>query len=265
MIIDKNYLLSYKSLIFQMVRRDILSRYRGSMLGVVWSFLTPLSMLLIYVLFFQVILKTRWSIGEGDTANFAVILFSGLVIHSIFADVLSRSPTAISSNPNYVKKIVFPLELLPFVGTITALVHGLISVMVLLLVILVTERSIPLSILWIPLILLPFVLFLFGMSWFLAAIGVFFRDINQITGPVITALLFLSPIFYPVSSLPHWMAGIIYLNPLTLIVQQMRVVLIFSDAPDFGALLLYSVLATAVMMSGLKFFIWVRKSFADVL
>lgn len=256
----------HKTLIWQLLRRDIHSRYRGSVLGLLWSLGTPLIMLGIYTFVFQFVFKSRWNDTAGETTlSFAIVLFLGLTVHAVMAEILNKSPLLITGNQNFVKKIVFPLELLSWVTLLGAIFTFLISFGLLLVFILVELQRIPATALLLPLILLPYFLLLLGLSWFLAALGVYLRDIQQITGTLATLLLFLSPIFYSINILPENLQALIFLNPLSYIVESARAVLIYGQLPDFIGWAIYSLIAVLVAMSGYFFFRKVRPGFADVL
>lgn len=256
----------HKTLIWQLLRRDIYSRYRGSVLGLLWSLGTPMIMLAIYTFVFQYIFKSRWSDAAGETTlNFAIVLFLGLSIHAIMAEILTKSPLLITSNQNFVKKIVFPLELLSWITLLGAIFTFLISFGLLLILILIELHRIPLTALLLPILLLPYLLLLLGISWLLAALGVYLRDIQQITGTLATLLLFLSPIFYSINILPKDMQGLIFINPLSFVVESARAVLIYGKLPDFFGLAIYSLISICVAFMGYSFFRKVRPGFADVL
>lgn len=256
----------HKTLIWQLLRRDIHSRYRGSVLGLLWSLGTPLIMLGIYTFVFQFVFKSRWNDTAGETTlSFAIVLFLGLTVHAVMAEILTKSPLLITGNQNFVKKIVFPLELLSWVTLLGAIFTFLISFGLLLVFILVELQRIPATAFLLPLILLPYFLLLLGLSWFLAALGVYLRDIQQITGTLATLLLFLSPIFYSINILPENLQALIFLNPLSYIVESARAVLIYGQLPDFIGWAIYSLIAVLVAMIGYFFFRKVRPGFADVL
>lgn len=256
----------HKTLIWQLLRRDIYSRYRGSVLGLLWSLGTPLIMLAIYTFVFQYVFKSRWNDTAGETTlSFAIVLFLGLTIHAVLGEILTKSPLLITGNQNFVKKIVFPLELLSWVTLLGAIFTFLISFGLLLIFILVELQRIPLTALLLPLIILPYLLLLLGISWFLAALGVYLRDIQQITGTLATLLLFLSPIFYSVNILPENLQTLIFLNPLSYVVESARAILIYGKLPDFIGLAIYTLVAVLVAATGYSFFRKVRPGFADVL
>lgn len=258
---------AHHHLIAQMIRREVIGRYRGSVFGLLWSFLNPLFMLAVYTFVFSFIFKRNWATGaeQEGTVAFAVILFAGLIIHALFAELVGRAPGLIVSNKNYVKKVVFPLGTLPIIALGAALFHALVSVLVLLIIQFVISGTLPLTSLWLPVVLVPFLPLLLGFGWILASLGVYIRDINQLTKPLITAMLFLSPVFFPLTALPVAMQPYLFLNPLTLIIEQTREVLIFGNMPDFIALGKYSIVAIIIAAVGFFWFQKTRKGFADVL
>lgn len=258
--------LQHRQLIMQIVRREITGRYRGSLLGLAWSFLTPLLMLAVYTTFLTVMLQARWGGDEqSGPGNFTVVLFVGLIVHSMFSECINRAPSLIVQNANYVKKIVFPLEILPWVAVSSALVHAAIGLVALLVVQLAVSGALPWTLAFLPLVIAPFIFVILGFTWFLSALGVFVRDIAQLTGMLTTVMLFMSPIFYSTSSLPERVRPWIALNPLTFIIEQSRNVLIYSAPPDWGGLARYSIAALLTAWVGFWWFQKTRKGFADVL
>lgn len=257
----------YANITMDLIRRDVASRYRGSVFGLLWALLTPLMMLAVFTLMFGVVVKARWSEGGADqsTSFFALALFSGLIVFNFFSEVISKAPTLIISNANLVKKVVFPIELLPIVATGAALFQLAISFVVLLLFIWAIVGGVPISIVLAPLTIAPLVIMLLGLSWFLAALGVYFRDISQIIGPVLTAAMFLSPIFVSRTSMPIWLQPWLVLNPMCIPVESFRSVVIFGTHADWTALGSYCMVAIAVAFLGYQFFQKTRKGFADVL
>jgi lipopolysaccharide transport system permease protein len=250
-----------------LIRREIAGRYRGSALGLVWSLLIPLFMLGIYTFVFGFVFKSRWAGEQQSTSvgEYAVILFSGLIVFQLLAEVVTRAPGLVLANSNYVKKIVFPLEVLVPVSLGSALFHFGVSLVVLFGFMVVMGHPIPLTVLWAPAILVPFCLMILGLSWFLAALGVFVRDIGQVLGTIVTALMFLSPIFFPLSALPVWLQPMVLFNPIAGPVNLMRDALVFGVGPDFETLGSYAVASIGVCGLGYLFFQKTRKGFADVL
>ena len=258
--------LRYRQLIFEMIRRDVVGRYRGSLGGLVWSFINPLLMLAVYTFVFSVVFKARWGTpSNSENSEFAIILFMGLIVHALFAECINKAPGLIVSNVNYVKKVIFPLEILPVVALGSALFHMLVSVVILLVFHLILASQINLTVLWLPVVLLPFALLTLGVAWFLASTGVFVRDISQTTGILTTVLVFLAPVFYPASSLPEAYRPFLNLNPLTFIIEEARAVTIWGNAPDFLGLALYTVVALLFGACGFWWFQRTRSGFADVL
>lgn len=259
-------LWQHRRLILQMSRREVIGRYKGSVMGILWSFLNPLFMLAVYTFVFSVVFKARWTTSPGeDKADFAVLLFAGMIVHTLLAEVLNRAPGLILANVNYVKKVVFPLEILPVVSMCAALFHCGISLLVLLCAIIVLDGNLSLSMLLVPVVLLPYVIFVQGLAWILASLGVFLRDVGQTIGIITMVLLFLSPVFFPVSSLPEELRPLMNANPLTFIIEQVREVLIWGHMPDWAGLGLYAIMALFTAWLGYAWFQRTRKGFADVL
>ncbi len=255
-----------RMLLKQFVRRDVMSRYRGSFLGILWTLLVPLLMLGVYTVVFTVVFKARFSeVGTGADGEFAVILFAGIIIHSMLAECLINAPNIIINNVNLVKKVIFPLEILAPVVVLTMLVQTLISFVVLLLGCLIVYGSIPWTVFYIPLILLPYIVFIQGVVWFVSSLGVFVRDVSHIVGVLATVLLFLSTVFFPASRLPESFQWMVYANPISTIVDQVRMVLIQGSAPDFVSMAVYSIFSVAVFTFGHIWFAKTRHAFADAL
>lgn len=256
-----------RQLIVQMTRREVVGRYRGSAMGLAWSFFNPVFMLVVYTFVFSEIFKSRWGgIGGDDSkTQFAVLLFVGMIVLSLFSEVLNRAPGLILSNVNYVKKVVFPLEILPVVATGAALFHSLISLAVLLLAFALFNGYLHWTAVFIPLVLLPLVILTLGLAWMLAALGVFLRDVGQTIGIITTVLMFLSPVFYPMSAVPQGFRPFIMANPLTFIIEQARDVLIWGQLPNWAGLGAYTLAAIAIAWAGYAWFQKTRKGFADVL
>ncbi len=254
-----------RNLIKAFSNREAIGRYRGSFFGLLWSFLNPLFMLAVFTFVFSAIFQARWGGGSGSKTEFAMLLFAGLLMFNLFAECINRAPGLILGNVNYVKKVMFPLEILPFVGLLSALFHTLISIAVWLLAYTVFFGMPHTTVLLMPLVLLPFCLFLMGFSWALASLGVFLRDVSQFIGLLTTALMFLSPIFYPASAFPENYRYILYLNPLTTVVEQARDVLFWGKTPDFFMLAVYYLVTLGIAWLGFAWFQKTRKGFADVL
>jgi lipopolysaccharide transport system permease protein len=255
-----------RQLIRQMTWREVAGRYRGSVLGLAWSFLNPLLMLAVYTFVFSVVFKARWGVGAQETqVDFAIVLFAGMIVFGLFSECINRAPGLILANTNYVKKVVFPLEILPWVSLGSALFQSFVSLIVLMLVQIMVKQSLPWTSIFLPLVLLPLIFATIGASWFLAALGVYMRDIGQIMVVLTTVLMFMSAVFYPVSALPEKLQFWLELNPLVLIISESRKVLIFGNLPDWPKLGIALVAGLAIGFAGFWWFQRTRKGFADVL
>lgn len=257
--------LRQRSLIWQFSKRDVLARYRGSFLGLGWSLVTPLLMLGIYTFVFRIVFKARWEGGNASDFEFALRVYSGLIVFALFAEVLNRAPRLVLDQPNLVKKVVFPLEILPWVPPLAGFFHLLLNLALLLVATAFDRGGLPVSILALPLVLLPLLPLLLAIGWFFAALGVYVRDIGQIMPTVASLLMFLSPVFFPRSSLPaDWQAWL-NINPLTLIIEQTRRVVLDGLWPQWDSLAVYLALACLAAWLGGLWFQATRKGFADVL
>jgi len=255
-----------RQIITQMTKREVMGRYKGSIMGLAWSFFNPVFMLAVYTFVFSVIFKSRWGVGEEESKGmFAVVLFVGMIVHGLFAEVLNRAPSLILSNVNYVKKVVFPLEVLPVISMGAALFHSVISVGVLLTAFVLIKGYLHWTVVFFPLVLLPLVIFTLGLGWMLSSLGVFLRDLGQTIGIITTVLLFLSPVFYPSSALPKAYLNWLWLNPLTFFIEEARNVLIWGRTPDWGGWVMAYLTSLAIAWLGFAWFQKTRKGFADVI
>jgi lipopolysaccharide transport system permease protein len=259
-------LVRNRELVAQLVRQEVLGRYRGSFFGVAWSLLTPLMMLAIYTFVFSVVFTSRWN-PESTAGNgeFAVILFAGLAVFGIFADCVVRAPTLVLNNANYVSRIVFPLEVLPVVALGTALFTFAAGMVVWVVAALFIMGGLPWTALLLPVIVLPLVVATLGVSWILASLGVYLRDVGQVTSILVTGLLFLSPIFYPVEAVPEKYRVLLLANPMGFIVDSARGALVFGRLPSLTGWLAAAAGGVAIAWVGFWWFQKTRKGFADVL
>lgn len=261
-----NNIWHYRDLLKQLAKQHIAGRYKGSGLGVVWSFITPLFMLAIYTFVFSVIFKARWGTDVEDSrAAFALTLFCGLAIYNIFSESISSSAMIIVSNTNYVKKVVFPLEILPVNMIISALFFGMIWFIILFAGIGVFLHKICITAICLPLILLPFLLFTLGICWLIASLGVYIRDITHFIGLALQALFFMTPIFYPIDMVPERFRIVMHLNPLSTIIQEIRNVVLYNMWPDWQMLGIIFVVSLVVFQLGYAWFMKTKRGFADVL
>lgn len=258
-------LWQYRQLIRQMIWREVAGRYKGSFFGLFWSFINPVLLLTVYTFVFSVVFKARWGIGENESKTvFALILFVGLIMHGLLAEVLTSAPGLILRNINYVKKVVFPLEILPVVNLGAAVFHSSVSIIVFLIAFVILNGHLQVTILFIPVILFALSLLALGLGWFLASLGVYIRDIGQTVGILVTILLFTSPVFFPVSTLPEQYQPFMMINPLTFIITESRKVLVWGQTPDWAGLCLYFAVSTIIAWAGFAWFQKTRKGFADV-
>jgi lipopolysaccharide transport system permease protein len=253
-------------LILEMIKQEVVGRYKGSILGLTWSFFNPILMLSIYTFVFSVVFKSRWgSSSSGSQIEFALILFVGMIVFNLFSEVLNRAPTLIVGNVNYVKKVVFPLEVLSIINIGAALFYVCISFAILLLTFFFFSGFINWTVILLPIVLLPLVFLTLGFSFFLASLGVFARDVGHIIGIFTTLLMFLSPVFYPITAVPPKFQAWIMLNPLTFIIEQARDVVIFGRLPAWNGLGIYFIAGLLVLNIGYAWFQKTRKGFSDVL
>jgi lipopolysaccharide transport system permease protein len=257
---------AHRDLIHVLTRRELAGRYRGSVLGHAWAFVTPVAMLAVYTLVFGVILPSRWpGAEEGGLALFALRLLAGLLLHGLLAEALGRAPALVTSQPNYVTKVVFPLEVLGWVNVLTAAFHMAVGMVVLLVANAVWGAGAHPAQVALVLILIPFAATVVGLGWCFAALGVYVRDLGQAVGPLLTVAMFLGPVFYPREALPESMRGWLLLNPVTVPVEQARRVLFEHQWPEWGVLAAYTMAAVLAYCAGLVLFSKLKRGFADVL
>ncbi len=255
-----------RELIWQLGRREIKERYAGSVLGVGWALLTPLATLGVYTLVFGVIFQARWAQAETNSiADVAIILFAGMLAYNVFGETVSQAPSLITSRPNYVKKVVFPLEILALTTLLGSLFHSLMAVGILILLNLATTGDISDTLWLLPLPYVPLLAMTAGTTWFLAAFGVFYRDLGNLIGIVVQLLFFLTPILYPLSAVPESLQPFVRLNPLTSVVEDFRRILLWNLTPDWPWLALSTVLSLVFAFMGYACFMSLRRAFADVL
>ncbi|MBA1241965.1 ABC transporter permease [Pseudomonas japonica] len=259
-------LISNFSLIKRMVVREILGRYKGSVFGITWSLFNPLLMLVVYTFVFSSVFKAKWpALENGGTVNFALLVFSGMVIHSFIAECLNKSPTLFLENSNYVTKVVFPLEALNIVIVGSALFHLLISLAILVIGIAVIQESIS-STLWQGIFLLPpLCMGVTAISWMLSSLGVYIRDLGQVITLSVSMLLFVSPVFFPLSSIPEQYQIYIQLNPMTWFIENLRNVTIYGYSIDPLELAYAYAGSYAAAWLAYQWFKLTRHGFSDVL
>ena len=255
----------HRGLTLEMTKRDVLGRYRGANFGLLWSLISPFLMVAVYTLAFGYILKSRWPGTSGNMADFSMLLFLGLIVHGFFAECLNRAPGLIVSSPNMVKRIVFPLQVLPWVTVLSALFHALASLLAFVVVNLVLRGEIVPTLWLLPLVLAPLAVAALGVGWLLSSLSVFLRDISQVTSVLATAMLFLSSAIVPVETLPPEYQIVFRLNPLTFIIDQAREVAFWGRMPDWAGIGAYAAGALLFAYFGYAVFQKTRRGFADVL
>lgn len=256
----------YGYLIKELTARDIYSKYKGSLLGILWSVITPIGMLFVFTFVFGEIFRAKWPGNEeGGIVDFAINLYIGLSVFWFFADVLGRASGLITAVPNFVKKVVFPLEILPVVSLLSALFHLCINLLLITVALVIAKGTLPLGIVILPLVIAVTVPFLIGVGLFLGALGVYVRDIAAVMGVMLNMLMFLSPIFYPLSAIPKHLQWLFELNPVTLIIESCRGVLMLGVYPQWEKLGIYFVCSLMMWFLGYKVFNATRGGFADVI
>lgn len=255
----------HRSLTWELTKRDVQGRYRGASFGLLWSVLSPFLMLLVYTVAFGSILKSRWPQQVDGGPDFTLILFVALIVHGLFAECLSRAPLLVLANSSYVKRVVFPLEVLPWPMLLSAFFHALMNVLVLLLLFSLRFGPPPWTVLLLPLVLAPLGLVGVGVGWLFASLGVYLRDISQITGVLSTAMLFLSSAMVPVETLSPGYQFVFRLNPLTFIIDEARKIALWGQLPDWQGLGLYTLGALLFCYLSYAWFRATRSGFADVL
>ncbi len=256
----------HASLIQQFVKREVLAQYRGSYLGCFWALLRPLAILTLYTIVFGYIFQSRLGSDPNESKlDFTLALFCGLILFNFLSDSLGRAPLLIVSNPNYVTKVVFPLEILAVSAVGAALAQMLISFIPLLAAMLMAHGAIPPTALYLPLVVLPLILLALGLSWLLSSLGVFIRDINAVVPVFMTILMFASAIFYSLNRIPARFQTLFLANPIALVVHEARNNLLWGISPSWGRLALLWAASLLVAVGGYAFFMRTKRGFADVM
>ena len=254
----------HHDLVLQLIKRDVLNRYRGSFAGLLWLIMAPLLMLSLYTLVFGVFMHVQWP-GVSNTLMYSLIMYVGLIILNFFAECINRSPTIIINNPNFVKKVVFPLEIYPWIIVGSALFHTMINTVILALFCLILLGKIYITILLLPILFLPLAFVTLGFSWFLSSAGVFVRDISHMMVFIMQIIMYLSPVFYSISILPLAFQKTLLINPLTFIIEEARSLVIFGSLPHWSELGIYYLISICIAYMGFYWFQKTKDGFADVL
>jgi len=259
-------LLRHRQLLWRLSEREVAGRYRGSLLGWGWTLLNPLMMLAVYTFVFSTVFKARWpDLQQAGSFGFAINLFAGLIVFNLIAECIGKSPTLILSQPSYVTKVVFPLELLGATAVAAACFHACTSLAVLAVFELLATGTIPATSLLLPLVWVPMILGCLGTCWLLSALGVYLRDLPQLVSVALSVLMFLSAVFYPVSSLPTAWQPVMTLNPIVAVIEQTRHVVVSGIKPNAVYIGLGIPLTLIWCELCFRIFQRARRGFADVL
>ena len=256
--------IANRVLISRLAGREVQAKYRGSLLGIAWAVLNPLLLLAVYTVVFSGVFRMRWSGTTGGTGEFALLAFSGLIVFNLFSECVMRAPGLMLENVSYIKKVVFPLEIMPYVQLYVSLFGALVSFAVLLVVYPFVFGLPPLTALLLPVLLLPLLLMVLGLSWFLASVGVFLRDVRQVIAILTTVVMFASPILFPADMVPEPWRGLMAFGPLLVPLEQIKEVLFWGRLPAVVPLLTYSSACLCIAIGGFWWFKRTCKAFADV-
>ena len=252
-------------LLKQLIIRNIEARYKGSVLGIIWSFIQPLLMLCVYTFVFSVVFTMRLGVEIEYRGAFAIIMLCGMSIYNIFSESVSICCGIIPGNPNYVKKVIFPLEILPLAQVIASFILGMSWFILLFIGVCIVFGRVSLTMLFLPITLLPLLFLTYGLCMLVASLGVYVRDIQYLVGVVLQILFFITPIFYPITAVPEEYRGILQINPLTTIVEETRKIFLMEQLPDWNLLAISFIVSLIIMRFGIVWFIKTKKGFADVL
>lgn len=260
------HLWQYHGLIRQLTRREVLYRYKGSYLGLTWAFLQPLLMLAVYTFVFSIIFESKWGITHEDgKLTFAMALFCGILTFNIIGDVANAAPGLIIAHANFVKKVIFPLEILPVVKLMGALIHACFGLVILLAGMVIGQQPVSWTMLLLPLTWIPVIILSMGCAFFLSSLGVFIRDIGTTVGVFVSVFFFMSPIFYPLQAVPEELQLFIRINPIAIYVEDARRVMLWGEYPDWPWFLGGLGFSILVFISGFVFFMRSKKAFVDVI
>lgn len=252
-------------LLKQLVKKDIQQRYQGSVLGMLWSFLVPILMLIIYTFVFSEVFQAKWDIDTSDKYQFALVLFCGLSAFNMVGEVMNRSTGLIAANTNYVKKVIFPLEMLPVVVTFSALFNCVISFLILIAAKLVLYQNVSITLYMIFLAMIPLIIMSVGLSLFISAISVYLKDVGNFISVLVAVLMYMSPVFFPLSAVPESFRGICEANPMTYIIENFRNVVLYGKSLDWQFFGISCAVALGIYLLGKVVFMRAKEGFADVL
>lgn len=258
-IYNNNYLLR------QLIKKDIEEKYKGSILGMLWSIIVPILMLCIYTFIFSEVFQAKWDIDTTNKYQFALVLFCGLSAFNLVSEVMNRSTTLIASNVNYVKKVIFPLELFPVVITFSALFNCVISYLILIVAIYILNGMISPTLFLIIPAFIPLIILTIGLGLFISALSVYLKDVSNAIAVIVTMLMYLSPVFFPLSSVPDDFRGMCEVNPMTYIIENFRNVVLYGEKLNLKFFVISSLFAVVIYAIGYLTFMRTKEGFADVL
>lgn len=254
-----------RELLWQLIKRNIAGRYKGSALGLLWSFVQPLLMLCVYTFVFSVVFTVKWGVEMTSRSAFAIIMFCGIALYTIFSESIMASSCLILNNQNYVKKVIFPLEILTVAQVVSNFLLGTAWFLLLFLGVVFIYGTVSWTMLLLPLLLLPLFLYTLGISFLVTSLSVYIRDTQYILGVILQILFFMTPIFYPITAVPEQFRIYLQLNPLTVMIEEVRKIFIFGQLPDWTFFLLSLLIGGIVFQLGFAWFYKTKKGFADVL
>lgn len=254
-----------RKLLRMFIVRDLQSRYKNSWAGLLWLVINPIIKLSIYTLVFQHILGVKWGGQSSSGVNFALNLYLGLIVFNLFAETVQVAPTVLRAHSNLIKKVRFPIRILPSIPVGLALCDAVLSLIIWLLIYLFTQGIPQLSVLYLPLVLLPLILFVMGLSWIISSLSVYMRDISQIVGFAVTGLLFLSPIFFPIQSMPPDLQAVLSFNPLAIEIEMLRGIMVSGVTPAWGTYFGFLSFSLLTYVAGYFWFTFTSDGFVDVL
>lgn len=252
-------------LLKQLVKKDIKQRYQGSVLGILWSFIVPILMLIIYTFIFSEVFQAKWDIDTSDKYQFALVLFCGLCVFNLVGEVMNRSTVLIASNTNYVKKVIFPLEIFPVVITLSSLFTCLISFVILIVAKLILYHNVSSTLYLIIPMFVPLIILAVGLGLFISAVSVYLKDVGNAISVIVTVLMYLSPVFFPLSAVPESFRGVCEVNPMTYIIENFRNVVLYGEMINWKYYGISCLVALAFYFIGKVVFMRAKEGFADVL
>jgi lipopolysaccharide transport system permease protein len=255
----------FRELIRAVVRRELMARFSGSILGWLWAIFGPLLMLSVYTVIFSHAVGIRASTASHGVANYSLNIFVGLIMFNLFAELAYRAPALLHEHVNFIKKSIFPSETLAWIAAIRAVVYAGISFCVLLFFELLITHSLPPTILLLPFVIVPFFLFLIGVSWFLMALGSFTRDVMHLMASIVPVFMFATPIFYSFDDVPPALRIILRINLVGDYVELMRDIVLLNRVPNPWLYLGTVIVSLLIFRSAYRFYMRYKNVFVDII